>query len=146
MAQSYQNILVPIDGSIQSELALETAIDIAKIHQAHLFLAHIIDFQFLSNTNFLGEELRESAYINANIILEKHEQTVLNSKLVNVHKIIEEGIPKAKISKDLIEKYHIELIVMPATGLNTFEKLFLGSTTEYVIRHSNCDILVVKSI
>lgn len=145
MAESYKKILVPIDGSNLSKQSLEKAIEIAKIHQASLILAHIIDFQFLANTDFLGKELRESAFVHANILLDDYEQTVLNSGYSKVEKIIKEGIPKAMISQELIDKYQIDLIVIGATGLNAIEKFFLGSTTEYVIRHAKCDILVVKA-
>ncbi|CCW42803.1 Universal stress protein family [Streptococcus agalactiae ILRI112] len=31
-----------------------------------------------------------------------------------------------------------------ATGLNTFERLLIGSTSEYILRHSKVDMLVVR--
>ncbi|HHQ0107144.1 TPA: universal stress protein, partial [Listeria monocytogenes] len=38
-----------------------------------------------------------------------------------------------------------DLIMCGATGLNAVERLLIGSVSEYIIRHSPCDVLVVRN-
>ena len=35
--------------------------------------------------------------------------------------------------------------MLGATGLNAVERLFIGSVSEYVIRHAPCDVLIVRT-
>ena len=35
--------------------------------------------------------------------------------------------------------------MLGATGLNAVERLFIGSVSEYVIRHAICDVLIVRT-
>ena len=53
MDQEYQNILVPVDGSKESELALERAIFVAKRNGAHVDVLNVIDTRAMAY-NFAG--------------------------------------------------------------------------------------------
>ena len=49
------------------------------------------------------------------------------------------------IAKELPESEKVDLIMLGATGLNAVERLFIGSVSEYVIRHAICDVLIVRT-
>lgn len=51
MLQSYKNILVPIDGSYESELAFKKAINVAKRNgeDTALHLVHVVDTRAFQN-------------------------------------------------------------------------------------------------
>ena len=53
MDQEYQNILVPVDGSQESEFALHRAIAIAKRNGAHIDILNVIDTRAMAY-NFAG--------------------------------------------------------------------------------------------
>ncbi|EKF50397.1 hypothetical protein C426_2237 [Lactococcus garvieae DCC43] len=56
------------------------------------------------------------------------------------------GKPKLRIvnfAED--EENNIDLIVIGATGTDMFDRLLVGSTTNYVINHSPCNVIVVKN-
>ncbi|MFR9373884.1 universal stress protein, partial [Streptococcus pneumoniae] len=38
----------------------------------------------------------------------------------------------------------VDLILVGATGLNAFERLLVGSSSEYILRHAKVDLLVVR--
>lgn len=59
-------------------------------------------------------------------------------------KITEIGNPKTLLAKDIPIREKADLIMVGATGLNTFERLLIGSTSEYILRHSKVDMLVVR--
>ena len=61
MDQEYQNILVPVDGSKESELALERAIFVAKRNGAHVDVLNVIDTRAMAY-NFAGMSDGSIAY------------------------------------------------------------------------------------
>ncbi len=38
----------------------------------------------------------------------------------------------------------LTFIMVGATGLNTFERLLIGSSSEYILRHAKVDLLIVR--
>ena len=61
MDQEYQNILVPVDGSQESEFALHRAIAIAKRNGAHIDILNVIDTRAMAY-NFAGMSDGSIAY------------------------------------------------------------------------------------
>ena len=61
MSQEYENILVPVDGSKQAELAFNKAVATAKRNGAHLDLLNVIDTRAMSY-NFAGMSDGSIAY------------------------------------------------------------------------------------
>ena len=53
------------------------------------------------------------------------------------------GNPKVLLAND-IPKGRVDLIMVGATGLNAFERLMVGSSSEYILRHAKVDLLVVR--
>ncbi|MCQ5149684.1 universal stress protein, partial [Coprococcus eutactus] len=55
------------------------------------------------------------------------------------------GNPKLRIVNFAEEEdKNIDLIVIGATGTDMFDRLLVGSTTNYVINHAPCNVIVVK--
>ncbi|MCI1890919.1 MAG: universal stress protein [Schleiferilactobacillus perolens] len=148
MAQEYTNILVPLDGSAESERALNKAVMVAKLNHAHIDLLHVLDTkQFVGSYGGMITEdtiyqLSEDAQNYLQNIAEKVQEED-NFRDLSIH--VRFGNPKTVIAKDFLEDHHNDLIMIGATGLNAVERLLVGSVTEYVNRHALCDVLVVKS-
>ena len=64
--------------------------------------------------------------------------------LTKVKQVIEFGNPKTLLARDIPDKEGADLIMVGATGLNTFERLLIGSSSEYIMRHAKVDLLVVR--
>lgn len=71
MSQTYQSILVAVDGSTNAEVALQKAIQVAKRNQAKLTIAHVIDTRALHNVVAFDASIYES--------LEKEAETLLGN-------------------------------------------------------------------
>lgn len=145
MMQEYRNILAPVDGSSESELAFRKAIEVAKRNHATLIIAHVIDTRAIQTPtgfegNFTDEIVRQTKTLMAD-----YENIARNAELEDIQTRIEYGSPKVMIARDLPEEYDIDLIMIGATGLNAVERLFIGSVSEYVIRNAPCDVLVVRT-
>lgn len=145
MLANYQNILVALDGSEAANLAFEKALQIARVQQASLTLAHVIDTRAFQNIATFDETLADQASSMAKEMLEEALQEAKNAGIGDVSYVLEYGNPKAIIAKDLPDQQNTDLIILGATGLNAIERLLIGSVSSYVIRHATCDVLVVRS-
>ncbi|KRM96673.1 universal stress protein [Liquorilactobacillus aquaticus DSM 21051] len=148
MAQKYQKILVPVDGSDSAERALERAIAIAKRNAAHLDILNVIDVKhFASNVGGVIDptgDIIYSTFENVQSYLKELEEKVLKTgyKDVSIHARF--GSPRTIISKEFPDEYNSDLIVISKTGLNPVERILMGAITDYVIRMARCDVMVVR--
>lgn len=147
MLQNYKNILVPVDGSYEAELAFKKAIDVAKRNgeQTALHLVHVIDTRAFQNISSFDTAMVEQVSETAKKTLDSYIQEAQKMGFENVQYSIEYGSPKTVIAKDLPKEKDIDLIMIGATGLNAVERILIGSVTEYVTRCATCDVLVVRT-
>lgn len=142
---TYKNIVVAIDGSKESEFALKEAIEIAKRNEGTLYLTHIIDLRNFATINAYDETIVDKADKYAEEMLEAYKNDALSAGVSDVRIVIDYGSPKAKISKDVAQKFNADLIVCGATGLNAVERFLIGSVSEHIVRYAKCDVLVVRN-
>ncbi|KRN19870.1 hypothetical protein IV79_GL001159 [Pediococcus claussenii] len=145
----YKRILVPVDGSPNSELSLKKAIATAKRNKAHLDIVAVIQStRFLDIYGHMGTNmdyveislLKAKEYVDD---LKEQLRTKYDFKDVNVR--VEAGDPKSIIATEMPDKFHSDLIMMGANGLNAFQRAMLGSVADYVIRVARCDVLLVRT-
>lgn len=77
-------------------------------------------------------------------MLDDYEKQARDKGLTKVKQVIEFGNPKTLLARDIPDKEGADLIMVGATGLNTFERLLIGSSSEYIMRHAKVDLLVVR--
>lgn len=144
MLGNYKRILTPIDGSDQSQRAFEQAIQIAKRNQATLVIAMVVDDNLAFLQNIYRSGLKEGMTNRANEIIDRHVKIADWADFDQIERIVEYGKPKDVISHRLVDDQQIDLIVMGSRGMGATGRIILGSTTEHVVRHAHCDVLVVR--
>ena len=140
----YERILIAIDGSYESELAFEKGVNIALRNNAELLLTHVIDTRALQSVATFDTYIYEKLEQEAKDVLNDYEQQAREKGLTKVKQVIEFGNPKTLLARDIPDKEKVDLIMVGATGLNTFERLLIGSSSEYIMRHAKVDLLVVR--
>jgi len=147
MLQEYSNILVPMDGSKQAEMALNKAVEVAKRNQAHIDVLSVIDpGQFGYNLAGLADgDITYQLVQDSEDYLKKAVDKIKKAGFDDVEFHIRMGSPKPIISQDFIRDHHNDLIMMGATGLNAMERVLEGSVTTYVQRNALTDVIVVKT-
>src|SRR6185503_7395803 len=140
-----KSILVPIDFSVPSKQALAYAVPFAKQFGAKLILLNVVEPvgtpDFVSSFPLLME--------NKDIL------TACKGRLDRVIK--EQAIDPKLIEKVLVRcgrSFHeiadaagrlkVDLIIICSHGYTGLKHAFLGSTTERVVRHAPCPVLVVR--
>ncbi|MEM8998959.1 MAG: universal stress protein [Bacteroidota bacterium] len=139
-----KSIIVPIDFSISSEMALKVAAKLAAKNEAELYVLHMLELSpsIMANTDYIPQE----HLIHLVKVTEKRFAEFLDKPYLKGLKII----PVIKHYKvlgeinEIAEKHDVDLIVMGSQGTDGLEELFVGSNTERVVRHSDVPVLVVK--
>lgn len=134
--QKIQHILVPLDGSKNSQRGLETAIHLAKEHEASLTVIYVI--HHLQKKTSLKQKLEE---VPPSFVLQAKKLASKNS--VPFYSRILVGDPGHAIM-EYAHTRDIDLIVMGARGLSAFKKIFLGSVSSYVLNKSKIAVMLIK--
>ncbi|GBF00734.1 universal stress protein UspA [Lactiplantibacillus paraplantarum] len=146
----YQNILVPLDGSDNSYMALKHAVKLAQTFKSKLFLVNVIDITRLNAYSpaayggTLYTNLLKVAKDNSQDILDRGQQLATDAQ-VEALPIQVNSSPKASIATDLPKKYAIDLIVMGKSGTNAVSRILLGSTTAYVVQKAEVNVAVINT-
>lgn len=144
MTLKYSNILVAVDGSKESELAFKKGAAAAVRNNATLHLAHIIDNRSFGSIEAYDRTIADRTMKNSEELLAKYKQEAEAAGVKNVNVIIEYGVPKVAIPKELAPKLNVDVIICGATGLNAAERFIMGSVSERIVRTAKCDVLVVR--
>ncbi|SFQ06987.1 universal stress protein [Salibacterium halotolerans] len=141
----YKNILVAADGSRESKTALNKAVDMALDHQAALIIVHIIDTRTFATIEQYDRTVVSRAEEYGRELVEQFRKEAEQAGVEKVSTVIDFGSPRVKIPKDIARKHEVDLIMTGATGLNTVERILIGSVSEGVARQAECDVLIVRS-
>lgn len=144
MLQRYQNIMVAVDGSHEAELAFEKGVNVALRNNSRLTIAHVIDTRALQSVSTFDAEVYEELQADAKKLMDKYAQKAKEAGVTDVVTIVEMGNPKTLLATDIPDEQKVDLIMVGATGLNAFERLLVGSSSEYILRHAKVDLLVVR--
>ncbi|MBZ1516075.1 MAG: universal stress protein [Leuconostoc mesenteroides] len=146
MTANYHRILVPMDGSKESEAALTRAIELTLDagDEGILSILNVIDTRAFQNVASFDDTMVEAVSDETRKSLEKYKAQAIEAGVKNVDYLIEYGSTKSLIAKDVPNEVNADLIVIGATGLNAVERLVIGSVTEFVTRSAKVDVLVVR--
>ena len=144
----YAKILVGIDGSYPSVLALDEAIRLAKEQGSKLRILHVVDEGLVVSPNVPSANLGETEPARL-----EEGRSILDSARDRARK---EGVePETVLLEEmthqpgrlLIEQaveWPADLIVCGTHGRSGVQRLLLGSDSEYVARHSAVPVLLVR--
>jgi nucleotide-binding universal stress UspA family protein len=136
--QRIRKILVPLDGSKNSQRGLESAIHLAKEHEASLTAIHVIhDIHGAKGRQELEleEEMPPSFILLAKKLASKNGIPFYTRVLT--------GDPGHEIV-NYANTHSMDLIVIGARGLSAFKKIFLGSVSSYVMHTAKAAVMVIK--
>lgn len=143
--KSIKSILVPLDFSASSRKALDYAASLARQFGARLTLLHV------------AEPVGTPDFAGAFPLMMEDDKVMAAAK-----RSLEREASAAKVPAGLVEKvlvrfgrsFHeiaeaartrkVDLIVIATHGYTGLKHALLGSTTERVVRHAPCPVLVVR--
>ena len=139
-------ILLPIDFSPSSEAALAMASDLAQHFKAELYLLNVIPF---FPTTTMPDFVPEESFI-------QDARSTVERNLAKCHKALEEkgiksdsgieiGNDVAGNIMDVVDREHIDMIVISTHGMSGWHPLVFGSIAEKVVKLVQCPLLLLHS-
>ena len=144
---TYQNILVPIDGSETSLSVIPDVIEFAKAFNSNIIVAEVMTLdpyiaaEYLSGhqSNMLIERARKFIEDNLNTAKQKFEAAG-----IQVSTELLEGENISKTIATAVEKLNIDLVILSSHGRSGFQKFILGSVAQKLITDLKIPVMVIK--
>ena len=143
----FKHILVPVDGSPTSQLAIDKAIGLAKTFGSTVTAIYVIDpypftgvgadFAYGQDQYLSAAKAEASTAIDAVSARLADAGIPVDTRVVESHAVWR-GILEAS------EAVGADLVVMGSHGRRGLEKLVLGSVTQSVLSHTKLTTLVVR--
>ncbi|AEU37113.1 universal stress protein [Granulicella mallensis] len=145
-----KKILVPMDFSPSSISALTTTIELARLFHAELYLLHVIPMLPIVT----GIEFPTSFYPNQEFLADAEKES--EKKMAEfVSNLLGQGIKassKVEIGNDVvgnvlmvIEREHVDMLVISTHGMSGWRPVVFGSIAEKVVKLAECPVLLLRS-
>jgi nucleotide-binding universal stress UspA family protein len=135
-------ILVPVDYSEQSIIALEQAVSLSKVFHSEIHVLSVLNEDFslsklFDDSDTAEMDKRAKAKLN-DFLKAKSEEFGIELKGIQVHgKVYEQVVNTA----DVLDA---QFIVMGTAGTPTLKKKFIGSNALRVVRESHKPVITIK--
>ena len=145
MNEGYSKVFVSLDGTEQQDFVLARAIKVAANNGAKLYRGHVIDSTALESAGSYPVDLingLEEAFRNS--IAEQVEEAQANPDIAGVEIIVRAGRIRETLKDEMLDVIKPDLVMCGARGLSSIKYALLGSISTFLLRSTECDILVVK--
>jgi nucleotide-binding universal stress UspA family protein len=140
-------ILLPMDFSPSSQAALEMAADLAQHFHAELHLLNVIP---MFPTTTFPDLIPESEFLQEKrTFAEGHLakcQATLRTKGMKSTSSIEVGNDVVGNIMEVVEREHIDMVVISTHGISGWRPLVFGSIAEKVVKLVQCPLLLLRSV
>ena len=136
-----ETILLAIDGSPASEPASQQAIDLACQVEARLLVVSV-----LAASSRPSEASPDAAVADSRDSLTNKAQAIVQrAKAAGADAtfLVWEGEPGEAIVA-ASDSENVDLIVVGSHGRGSVGRFFIGSVSDYVVRHAHCPVMVVR--
>ena len=146
-----KKILLPTDGSKNSERAGEYAIYHADITGDEIVVLHVIDTDYLNAIplpdirNDLDKELRADGKKAVETFKNQLEDSQCSGKCQNIEfkVLVKEGKPADVILKTIDEE-NIDQVIIGKSGKHGLERFLLGRTSDKVVKEAKVPVNVIS--
>lgn len=140
-----KKILVPVDGSEHSKKALTYAKEIAEKFHSEVTILHVYEvplpptgYEYSSD---IFDDIKKSLNDSGLKILD-NSADIFDRTGLKVNKILLTGNQGYHITEEA-EKNNFDLIVMGSRDLGSIRSVLLGSTSNYVVHHTEVPVMLI---
>lgn len=143
----YKRMLVPVDGSLRSEVVVQHAAETAKAFGCSIRLLTVIDLDKRNGENH-SDEAASLAWVESQIeeaenhlrpVAERFEEQGLKPEME-----VRFGSPPSEILKAAAE-YGTDIIAMATRSRRGVARLMFGSVADQVLRESHVPVLLITA-
>ena len=145
MNEGYKKVFVSLDGTEQQGAVLARAIKVAANNGAKLYIGHVIDSTALESAGAYPVDLiagLEDGFRAS--IADQVEEAKANESIAGVEIMVRAGRIRETLKDEMLDVIQPDLVMCGARGLSSIKYALLGSISTFLLRATECDILVVK--
>lgn len=139
----YDRVLIPTDGSDCAEAAIDHGVAIASAFGATVYALNVVDVGAVATASDVTPPSEMVARLEADgetataAVAERSRDADLEAVTE-----VREGVPSRTLL-DYADENDVDLVAMGTHGRTGFDRYFLGSVTEKVVRHAEMPVLSV---
>ena len=133
-------VLLPIDGSEGSKLAIDTAKMAAEKFDMEIILFNSVDIRPKAVNNYSYDNVVVDAIKKTSELILKDARKELEG--FHVEEVRAVGRAGEQIV-DYCENNPVDIIIMATRGVGAVERFFMGSVTNYVLNHTPVPVLAL---
>lgn len=137
MLQSFNNILLPVDLSLNTEIAITKAIELVSSGKAVIHILHVLNSEIKSHSLSKEDKILE---------LNKLKETIENAApgtVVNIH--ITSGKPLEKMIIQKAKELHARLIIIARHAKRKWLRFSKPVSPSNIARETHCAVLTIQS-
>lgn len=141
----YKKVFVSLDGTEQQDKVLERAIIVAANNGAELYIGHVIDSTVLETAGTYPVDLipgMEKAFRGS--IADLVATAEAEDRIPKVEVQVKTGRIRETLKDEMLDVIKPDIVLCGARGLSSIKYALLGSISTFLLRNTDCDILVVK--
>jgi nucleotide-binding universal stress UspA family protein len=142
---NYSKVLIPVDFSDTSHLAIRHGAYIAQHTGAQLYLLHVVNAHYMSQNMFLPVVNLDQNQIEDKALekLAQMSQGIGEEYKVHIQSIVRMGAPSSEVVK-VAKELSASLIVMGTHGYSPIQEIMIGSVALKVITRSPAPTMVMR--
>lgn len=144
---TFQNILVPIDGSDTSLAVIPEAVEVANKFNATITVVQVMTLDpYIASEYMMHGQSNQMIERARNYILDNLETAKgkFQEQGIDVQVKLLEGENIAKTIAQATEDLNTDLVIISSHGRSGFKKLLIGSVAQSLLTTVNVPVLVIK--
>eukprot|EP01103_Thecamoeba_quadrilineata_P005996 TRINITY_DN15739_c0_g1_i1.p1 TRINITY_DN15739_c0_g1~~TRINITY_DN15739_c0_g1_i1.p1 ORF type:complete len:147 (+),score=23.67 TRINITY_DN15739_c0_g1_i1:23-442(+) len=136
--------LIAVDRSESAKRAFKRAVSLYKEgdHIDILTITDLVHFYITSGSSLAFDELKTQMKNNAEALLKEYNEEAQKAGIqYTTHSV--EGSARDVICEQ-VRDLKIDIVLLGQVGLTVTKSVSIGSTSDFVLRNAECDVLVVK--
>jgi nucleotide-binding universal stress UspA family protein len=141
----YKKIFAALDGGSTQEAVARRALSIAHDNNASVLFGHVIDSVPYEANGIDFAALIDDGTERIEAALSRYLSRARKDECIpSVEVKVRAGRVSETLLEAIVEPYDPDLIICGVRGLSNLKYAFVGSVSTNIIRHANCDVLVVR--
>jgi len=139
MRSPNRRILVPVNGKPASTHAFRRACQMSRQTRSDLFAIYIFEvpLELALNSETMHEDTHGEEILSQVEAIALEEKCKLHASLLQARHAGPAIVQEA-------EERHMDLIILGLTRRHRFDPRTLGSTSDYVLKHAPCEVIVTR--
>lgn len=145
----YKHIMVAVDGSDTSNLALQEAIQLTKDQKAILRIIYVVDESVITYTDgYMNFETLWSSYKEEGLaLLDRINKAVKQENIEFETRLVVLRLLGGRLAEKIVaeaQDWPADLLVIGTHGRHGISRFFLGSVAERVLRIATMPVLLIR--